>query len=240
MHVPYESSASFASRRLSYQWAVLILLLLVVVCGAALVSLCRSSPIPVRLKMGEEISVPVFRVHSAPQDFSLNFTRSPGQHRPELGSYAHSARLGGGTLSFPEPGEQIKLAVRVGESEILYEAMPATSFGETSVGRRLVPFVDDGNPNAFAWDQSEELRQILLPGRTTITVSVVGVDRSVEGETASLVIHSPVTLKGAAPQYRWLWWFTLWPVYACVLALWGSMLAGCSYLRARRRRVLQG
>lgn len=220
------------SRMLAYHWAVLGSLLLLVASGTTLLHLCVTVPIEIPLNVGAKLSVPVFRIHPAQLGLSLRFSRNPGQLRPELGSYTQRGDWRNtGVQEFPDPGEPIKLAVRVEDKEVIYEAKPAGAFSRETIGRALVPYVNDGNPSLFPWPPTEEAQLIVPPGNSVLSISVVSVGSRIEGEVVSLWVDPPVSFFSHAPKYAWLWWFTLWPAYIVLLSIYGLILLWLSRRR---------
>ncbi len=127
-------------------------------------------------------------------------------------------------LQLPGENQPIKLLVRRDSEQAVYEALPASSYGANVIGRDLVPFIDDGNPNRFKWPPNLGLRPTFPSGYSTLHISVLDVGAQLVGEQVSLIVKAPVTFKSTAPGYGFLWWFVLWPVYALLLLAYAAVL----------------
>ena len=153
------------------------------------------------------------------------FERQKGQIRPELGEYATRGDWRKtGFLDFDNPGAPIKLLVRGEGKEVVYEAIPAGSYGTTTIRRELVPFVDDDNPNRFQWPPDLTLRHNLPAGYSHFLVTVQEVGNQLKGEKVKIIFGPPVTFKAVAPRYGYIWWFSFWPLYALPLLVYGLVL----------------
>tara|TARA_R110001606_G_C15387987_1_gene651155 strand:+ start:723 stop:1250 length:528 start_codon:yes stop_codon:yes gene_type:complete len=147
-----------------------------------------------------------------------------GKTRPELGEYTYRGDWKKtGFLDFINPGVPIKLAVHGEGKEVIYEAMPAGSYGIT-IGRDLVPFVEDENPSLFRWPPDLTLRHHIPAGYSEFVITVKELGSQLKGEKATIIIEPPVTFKTVAPRYRYIWWFIFWPLYALLLSIYGLVL----------------
>ena len=218
-------SESLMTRAIKLQFIVWSILSVLVALGAFVYELSSSVvSVPLKLIPNETASVTVFRLLPDTLDLSLIFSREKGQRRVELGEYTTTGDWQKtSALNFPNPGEPVKLLIRRGASEVIYEAMPAGSYGNT-IGRTLVPFVDDGNSNSFIWPPSIDSGIKLQAGSEEIRVSVVSVGKRIEGEQVTLLFKPPVTFKSYDPNYKWIWWFSLWPMYVLLLVIFGFVL----------------
>lgn len=213
------------TRRLRTHWAVWSCLVLVVATGAIISSLSSSPTITsIELVPNASVSVSVFRPLPDAIRLYMEFDRPKGQKRPELGEYAARGDWRQtGVLDFVNPGSPVKLLVRGEDKEVIYEAMPAGSYGIT-VGREVVPFVDDGNPNRFRWPPDLTLRHNLPAGYSNFTITVHEVGSPLKGEKVKIIIDPPVTFKAVAPRYGLIWWFIFWPLCALPLLVYGLVL----------------
>lgn len=213
------------TRAIKNQLIVWTILSVLVALGAFTYELSSSVvAVPLKLIPNETASVTVFRVLPNTLRLSLSFSRERGQRRVELGEYTTTGDWQKtSALNFPNPGEPVKLLIRRGTSEVIYEAMPAGSYGNT-IGRALVPFVNDGNSNSFMWPPNIDSGIKLRAGSEEIRVSVVSVGKRIEGEQVSLLVKPPVTFKSYDLNYKWIWWLSLWPMYVLLLAIYGFVL----------------
>jgi hypothetical protein len=176
------------------------------------------------LRPGESTEVHLFRIFPEMIRAELGFYRSGTKH-PELGEHMN---LGGqkrrDILDFPNPGEPVKLLFRLGDHQRVFEAMPAGSFGYHRIGRSLVPFVDDGNPNHFPWPPNPDLFLEFSTGNSKLIVTVLEVGNSITDEQVDVMIRPPITWKHISPNYGFLSWFFFWPVYVLILVIYGATL----------------
>lgn len=236
------------SRRLKIHWTLWIILVIFVAAGVFVDDLSSAKSVTLELRPKVSIDITVFRPLSHALNLSLRFNRTEGQKRPELGDWRNVERgwRESRFLEFPEPGTPVKLLVRGEGNEVVYEALPAGAYGATTIGRDLVPFVDDGNPNRLPWSPHLALRQSLPSGYSTFNFSVLEVGPQLLGERVTLIVGGPVSLKSVSPGYGFLSWFMFWPLYAMVLLGYGVVLVwqtrrhgkrlGCNEKTARRRK----
>ncbi len=213
------------SRKLKIHWITWSILTLLVMIGTIAFFLSTSSvSVPLSLNPSTAISVSVYRLLSDTLRFSLQF-KGTGQPRPELGSYRVWRETGftGYHLEFPEPGEPIKILVRGAGKEIVYQALPADSYGPT-LGREFTPVSLGDTPKHLRWPPDNALRPILSSGNTTLRFSVIEVGRQIEGEQVILRIDPPLGFLSAMPGYGFLWWFFLWPFYMPIIIAYGGIL----------------
>lgn len=206
-------------------WVVWSSLVLVVATGAIISSLSSSPTITsIELVPNASVNVSVFRPLPDAIRLSMAFERPKGEKRLELGEYTHREDWRRtGFLDFNNPGAPIKLLVLGEDKEVVYEAMPAGSYG-TTIGRELVPFVDDGNPNRFQWPPDLTLRHYLPAGYSDFIITVQEVGSQLKGEKVKIIIEPPITFKTVAPRYGYIWWFIYWPLYALPLLVYGLVL----------------
>ncbi len=212
-------------RRLRTHWIVWSSLVIVVGTGAIISSLSSSPTITsIELVPNASVNVSVFRPLPDAIRLSMEFERHKGQKRPELGEHTYRGDWRQtGFLDFPNPGAPIKLLVRGEGKEVVYEAMPAGSYG-TTIGRTLIPFVDDENTNRFQWPPDLTLRHNLPAGYSDFVITVQEVGSQLKGEKVDIIIEPPVTFKTVAPRYGYIWWFIFWPLYALPLSVYGLVL----------------
>ena len=213
------------TRRLRTHWVIWSSLVLIVATGAIISSLSSSPTITsIELAPNASVNVSVFRPLPEAIRLSMEFERPKGQKRPELGEYTYRGDWRRtGFLDFANPGAPIKLLVLGEGKEVIYEAMPAGSYG-TTIGRELVPFVDDENPNRFQWPPNLTLRHSLPVGYSDFIITVQEVGSQLKGEKVKIIIEPPVTFKTVAPRYGYIWWFIFWPLYALPLLAYGLVL----------------
>lgn len=213
------------TRRLRTHWVVWGSLVIFLAAGTAAFLLSSSPTInAIELVPNASIDVSIFRPHPDVIRLSLEFERHSGQERPELGKYTYRGDWReSGFLEFVDPGLPIKLLVRREGKEAVYEAMPADSHGKT-IGRELIPFVDDGKPNRFQWPPDLTLRHKLPLGYSHFTITVAEVGNQIKGEKAKIIVEPPVTFKTVAPHYGYIWWFRFWPLYTLLLLIYGFVL----------------
>lgn len=218
------------TRRLRTHWVIWGSLVLILVCGSVLCSISSSrSTASIELVPNASIDISVFRPLPDALRLSLRFDRLKEQQRPELGRSTYRGDMKKtGYIEYVDPGAPIKLLVNCEGKSVVYEAEPAGSYSATTIGRNLVPFVDDGNPNHFPWPSVLALRHQLPAGSSHLTVTVLEVGNQLLGEKAKLIVEPPVTLKEVAPSYGYIWWFMFWPLYApllliyCLVLVWQS------------------
>lgn len=201
-------------------WGVLVI---VVVVGTTAASLSTSDVIvPLNLKPGETINVPIFRLFPSMLEMSLEFNRSDWhQKRPELGEPGWQETFG--RVVFTKPGEPVKLLIQCDSNQAFYEAWPPSIYDKKTICRDLHSF----NPNCFQCKPLErKIPYLKLPsGKTVIGIKVVEVGKKIEGERVSLIIVPPLTFKLASGWwYGLLWWFHLWPYYLILLAIYGVII----------------
>ena len=154
------------------------------------------------LQPSKSIDISVFRLLPDRMRLSLEFARGIGETRPELG----------------------KFYIRGDGKEVVYETLPAGSYTNSTIGRELVPFVDDGNPIRIPWPPKLSASPMLASGYSNFNVSILEVGQQLTGEKVTVVIHPPITLKSVEPNYVFLSWFILWPIFAILLVGYGGIL----------------
>jgi hypothetical protein len=176
----------------------------------------------ITLSPGQSISVPVFRLFPASIAISLEFFRTPGTRRPELGEFVSSD--GPGFIEFKSPGEPIVVNVKGPHAAARFEALPAGGYGVESIQRTLVVLENDGNPRRFPWPGNYERVPKLPRGASMVAITVEDVGQAILGERVTVVLEPPLSFKGAATGYGFLWWFFFWPVFAACLLLYSCYL----------------
>ena len=178
------------------------------------------------LQPSKSIDISVFRLLPDRMRLSLEFARGIGETRPELGKFYIRGdwRKKAEFIELPEPGTPIKLLVRGDGKEVVYETLPAGSYTNSTIGRELVPFVDDGNPIRIPWPPKLSASPMLASGYSNFNVSILEVGQQLTGEKVTVVIHPPITLKSVEPNYVFLSWFILWPIFAILLVGYGGIL----------------
>jgi hypothetical protein len=181
------------------------------------------------LQPKETVELSAFRLFPDFLRLAIRFDRVSGQERPELGS--SRSKESDGYREFLNPGVPIKLLIEVEGDRIVFEALPANTYGET-IGRQLVPFVDDGSPDRFQWPST---KRNLPAGFSKLNVTVLDVGQQLAGEKVTLVLRAPISLKTVAPHFGYglLSWFLYWPLYTILLAGYGAVLI----LQTRRQRL---
>lgn len=220
-------------RSLTIHWIALAVLSLLVLTGA-LAAHISSSPagVEVALIEGRKAQVPVFRLLPDAARITLEFRRTHGQERPELGYY--STKSGSGYIEFSSPGEAIIIQVRGPDSSAEYEAFPTTGYGARHLYRDLVVRDNDGNPNRFAWPPDNAARPTLPAGWSTVQFTVVSAGEPITGEVVRVLVEPPLSFKSSMPGYGFLWWFFFWPVFALPLACYCAYLSWQAWSLHRR------
>ena len=194
------------------------------------------TPKVVSLKLNPDTSVEgisIFRIlPGASLGIFIDFERSDGGRRPELGEFRSLGDWRDGYMEFLNPGSSVKLKL-VGEGrEIVYEALPASEYGK-KVRRYLIPFVDDGNPDRF----HRSVRHDLPAGFSEFSISVLEVEDPLKDEWVTLVFEQPLNFKFSLPPgYRWLWFFFFWPVFAFCILAYGLVLLWLLYRQRKKER----
>ena len=67
--------------------------------------------------------------------------------------------------------------------------------------RRLVPRVNDANPNAFGWPVNTSAASHLPVGKPHIDVTTKTLHPHLLGQTATLIIEPPIAFKYTTPGY---------------------------------------
>jgi hypothetical protein len=215
------------TKKLKIHFAIWIILSITVAIGGIAADISWT-PIfaSLTLRPGESINVPVFRVLPEKIRIELGFKNTTPM-RPELGSHVNlNGQKRRDALEFPNPGEPIKLLLRSETRELICEAWPGSSFsgGGERTGRELVPYVDDRDPNLFPLP-SNPTRLLDVPmGESILNISVLEVGKSITGESVDVLIHAPITWKHISPNYGFLSWFSFWPIYVLILAIYGAVL----------------
>ncbi len=171
-----------------------------------------------KLRPNESINFHLFRVFQDYLKVEMEFVTNNWKKRPELGDFQQTShRPIGNYLEFINPGEPIKLLVRIDGKALVYEAQPSSSYNDTHIYRRFFPLVNDGNPNRFQWPQDLTLGCFLNPGFSTVTISVIEVGKKIIDEQADIIINAPISFKSLNRNYEFIWWFFLWPFYFLLL-----------------------
>jgi hypothetical protein len=164
----------------------------------------------------------VFRLFPGAVHVSLDFSRSKGALRPELGSF--TTRQGANYIEFESPGAPVIVQVEGAALAAVHEALPAGAYGAEHIGRDLVVRDLDGNPSRFRWPPDNASRPVLPSGRSTVRISVLEVGAPLMGEQVTAVVNAPLSFKSASPGYGFLWWFFFWPVLAALLVIYTAVL----------------
>ena len=212
------------SRQLRIRWIVLSAVASLLLAGT-LAARVSSSPAtaPITLAKGQSVTISVFRLFRDVVRVSLEFERTAGNRRPELGMPPSST--GPGYIEFALPGQPVRMEVSGPDSTIEYEALPGSSHGDRHIIRDLVVRANDADPTRFSWPPRDLVRQALPPGRSTISLTVMEVGEPLFGERVRVIIQPPLSFKSSAPGYGFLWWFFFWPLLALPLACYGAYLA---------------
>ena len=192
----------------------------------------RPAQLALTLTAGQSAEVSVWRPFAHPASFALQFTRTPGQSRPELGEWVTPAAPAEGpavpSLAFSKPGEPVKILVQVDGQQLSYSAMPASSSESESEGntveRPLTPWKDDGNPETFTWPPAVSTPIAQASGQSQFRFTVQELGPRLQGEHVQLLIAPPLSFKSVQPGYGWLWPLFFWPSFAAVLAILGALL----------------
>jgi hypothetical protein len=215
------------TKKLKIHFAIWIILSLTVAIGGIAADISWTPTFTsLTLRPGESINVPVFRVLPEKIRIELGFKDIPSL-RPELGSHRYMTGLNRtDVIGFPNPGEPIKLLLRNETREVICEAWPGDSYrgGGKRTGRTLVPYFDDGNPNLFPFPNNPTQLLNVPMGKSILSISVLEVGKSITGESVDVLIHAPISWKHISPNYGFLSWFSFWPIYVLILAIYGAVL----------------
>ena len=235
---PLQSRWKKLSAGLRIMWILWLLLLILLTTATALFQLSvRPAQLALTLTAGQSAEVSVWRPIAHPASFALQFARTPGQSRPELGEWVTPAVPAQGpavpSLAFSKPGEPIKILVQVADQQLAYSAMPASnseSDGNT-VQRPLTPWKDGSNPETFTWPPVASTPIAQASGKSQFRFTVQEVGPHLQGESVQLLIEPPLGFKSVQPGYGWLWPLFFWPSCAAVLAILGALLLWMSLRR---------
>jgi hypothetical protein len=200
--------------RIDGHWIVWLIVsfCLVVYSGAGYIS-SRTISHDIKLIPRNVIELNVLRLAQDQLRLSLEFERDGWQsQRPELGMWQN-------------PAASIRILASIHSNPpTAYEALPASSYNGTNIGRRMtsaVPPERGGRPGPSFTDPSEQL----APGFSKIRVEVTSVEEPLVGEVVSLNVEPPLGFKSTMPNVAWLWWFFAWPLYLLVQLIWAALLA---------------
>jgi len=199
-----------------------------VTTGALIHYTVKPIVIPIKLEETASVRIPIFRPVPDSLRISLKFENIDTKDRSALGRWSNDKGdwRETGYINFLEPGESILLQVIDDVNTTIYEAEPAGGVESSeTVWRDFVPYVNDGRPNIFVWPPKNEQRTKLHTGKTNLNISVLQVGANLRGETASLIIDSPISFKSVAQNYELIWWIIFWPIYAFGLSFYGLILA---------------
>lgn len=192
----------------------------------------QASISPLRLAKDSVAEVTLFRIFPAALHLSLEFQKTVGQLRPELGGKEYAISKSEGVMRFKNPGSPLKVMVTSKTGETIFELFPrgraAFEINHAKAWRELVPFVEDGDIAAFKWPPAYELCPTLPFGFSSIKVTVVETGSGIADEQVSLIIRPPIdwTTKSSAHGY---WGFGLvmmfWPFNAILLLLYAGILS---------------
>ena len=208
-------------------WLSVNTLLLLYLTAGYLAS--RSLLIDLKLERGTSTKIELLRVAEGRLNMELQFKGD--RRRSELGIYETTSDWKRtGLLKFASPGAAIRLSAAFPDSApVMYEAMPASSFGSGLVGRNLTSDLSV-EPGAWRWPpQHNDL--VLHPGFNTIRIDVVSVDPPLSGETVELIVHPMLGFKSTASNVAWLWYWFLWPFVLPLLIVWALLLAAINWRR---------
>lgn len=230
----------FSMKRRSLHWGLWTLLCTIVVLGALALEMA-SSTIRIPLVLQENTTVASFqhhRFHSGPLMMALHLQGAAASS--EHGSWTGVEKrplyqMNVPSVAFPDPGIPVELHFTWKGVSHPFEAMPSSTATNASATRRLVPRLDDANPNAFGWPVNTSAASHLPVGKTHIDVTTKTLHPHVVGQTATLIIEPPVAFKYTTPGYELLWWFYFWPIYVLMLVGYGAWLLRGVRPRCKRR-----
>lgn len=232
-------------KRRSLHWALWSVASTIVVLGSLALQMASSAThVPFVLASNQDVAtIDQHRLTNSLLQMTLQMnTTLPEAAKEQHGNWSNTHKSSNPqeaqSTIFPEPGLPIELDMHWGNAVHAFEALPAssTTYGPPAVFRDLVPRVDDKNPHAFGWPVPKESRPILPAGTTRITVKMLSVPKSMEGQAVVLIIKPRVSFKYTTPGYELLWWFYFWPAYMVVLGGYGAWLLRKSS-RCTKRRV---
>ncbi len=225
-------------KRRSLHWGLWTLLCTIVVLGALALEMA-SATIRIPLVLEENTTVASFehhRFHSGPLMMSMQFQAGPA-HGSWTGLEKRPLyQMNVPTVEFPVPGIPVELDFVWGKDSHTFEALPSSIVASSPLAtRRLVPRVNDANPNAFGWPVNTSAASHLPVGKTHIDVTTKTLHPHLLGQTATLIIEPPIAFKYTTPGYELLWWFYFWPIYVLMLVAYGAWLMRGVRPRCKRR-----
>ena len=225
-------------------WIAWIALSILLAACTLLFQLAVYTPqLPLSLSTGQSAEITVWRPWSHPAKFALQFTRTAGQVRPELGEWVTPAVPADGpavpSLVFSKPGDPIKILVEVAGQQTPMSALPATSSDKNSspVERPLTPWSDSSNPGEFTWPPSTQNVVTQATGKSHYRFTVQEVGPHLQGEQVQLLVLPPLNFKSAQPGYDWLWPLFFWPTFATLLAVLGGILLWLSWRQLKTQHT---
>lgn len=202
-------------------WCIWWCLIAVTISGIILNKMSsETTKINLPLSIGNTQTIKIFCLFPYNLSLKLMFSRSGSEKRPELGSYPPVGNWREtGKLKFKNPGEPVKFILSDSNKEVIYEAMPASGYGENTLSRDLVVFEDDHNPSEFSWPRSQKKSYQLKSGFNVFQIAVLEVGEKIRGEQIQLWVDPPLGFKTTHRSYSFLWYFYFWPVYVLLLFL---------------------
>ncbi len=218
-------------------WLIwLTLAILVVVGTVAYWASSNIHKVNITLKEGATINTKLFRIHPHNLSLEVSFKGKGRKSRPELGNYiAEGNWHETGVLKFKNYGEPIKFLVTSTNQRTVYETLPASSYGRSTIERELIPFVNDNDNNSVIWPPKRDSWHMIKQGLNSYQITVTEVGKSLTSEEVTLIVKPPVSFKRVAQNYSYLWYFTFWPLYAFILLIFGIVLA---FLERKRRKSM--
>ena len=241
---PQASRWQRLSSGLRTTWIIWTLLLILLAVGILMFQLAVNTPkVPITLSVGQSAEVTVWRPWAHPAQFALEFTRTPGQARPELGEWVTPAVSANGpavpSLVFSKPGDPVKILVEVAGQQTPLSALPATSSdnNSTTVERPLRPSPNSDDPSDLTWPSATQSAVTQATGKSQYRFTVQEVGSHLQGEQVQLLILPPLNFKSSQPGYDWLWALFFWPTFATLLAVFGAILLWLSWRQLKTQRT---
>ncbi len=200
-------------------WFIWYLLVILLFSGVILMLIANHTQIKdIVLTENQKTDITLFSFTAHNAEMRL-FFKAKGKDRPELGNFnPNTGSYKIGTLEFKNPGEPIQILLSDSKQKIIYEAMPASGYGNDSIQRGFAVFLQDNNPSLFSFGKSAK-RFSIKPGFSTFQMTILNVGDKLKNEKVLLCIDPPLGFKHINPHplYRFLWFFFFWPFYVLIL-----------------------
>lgn len=223
-------------------WIAWIALSILLAACTLLFQLAVYTPqLPITLSTGQSAEITVWRPWSHPAKFELQFARTPGQARPELGEWVTPTAPANGpavpSLVFSKPGEPIRILVEADSQQMPMSALPASSSNDgTTVERPLTPWTDS-KPGELTWPPVIQSAVTQAAGKSRYRFTVQEAGPHLQGEKVQVLLLPPLNFKSAQPGYDWLWPLFFWQGFATLLAALGAILLWLSWRQLKAQHT---